>query len=205
MREKLNENPVAQIAVVAVLLIAAGFLLMSSLGGGESEAPAPEAGTVPPAETESSATAPVEGVEEAGSLEGAAPAAATSSASAPAPKPLPHPVQEAYEHGETIALLIYRPGGVEDRHVTETASVFDEMPGVAFFAVPASEIVRYAEITGPLGVNQAPALIVVRRRSLNDGAPAPATVTYGFQSASDLRQAVVDSGYRGPQLTYAPN
>jgi hypothetical protein len=79
------------------------------------------------------------------------------------------------------------------------------MSGVALFETSVDHIARYAEITGPLGVAEAPALVVVRSRRLNGGGPAPSTVTYGFQTADDVRQAIVDSRYRGPELTYAPN
>ena len=54
---------------------------------------------------------------------------------APANQPLPKAVDEAYENGETVALLVYRPGGIDDRKVSEAASVLDEMPGVAYFSV----------------------------------------------------------------------
>lgn len=205
MRQKLNENPVAQIAVVAVLLLVVGIFLLKSLGGGEEESGEAETAATAPAETVpgSEATAPVEG---AAGIEGAAQASSASSVSAPSARSLPAEVEVAYESGETIALLIYRPGGIDDRRVTEAASVLGDMEGVALFTASAREIARYAPITGPLGVNQAPALIVVRARGLNGGSAAPATVDYGFQSASDLRQAVVDAGYRGPDnLTYAPN
>lgn len=45
MREKLNQNPMAQVALVAVLLVAAAFLLLSSKGGGEEEAAEGEVST----------------------------------------------------------------------------------------------------------------------------------------------------------------
>lgn len=186
MRQKLNENPVAQIAVVAVLGIAAAIFLLGGVGGGGETSES------------SSSSSP------AGGLEGSTPVAAASAVSAPAARSLPHPVEAAYARGDTVALLIYRPGGIDDRHAAAAAGVLGSMPGVAFFTAPVSEISRYAPITGPLGVNQAPALIVISPRSLNGDAPAPATVSYGFQSASDIRQAVVDAGYRGPELTYAP-
>jgi hypothetical protein len=199
MRQKLNENPVAQVAVVCVLLLGVGYLLLTSFsGGGESEEP--------PA-----ATAPVEAAspEAAESLEaGVAGATASSSATAanaPSERALPKPIESAYEDGSTVVLLIVHDGGIDDRLVANAAGVLGAMPGVAFFPVPVNEVARYAPITGPLGVDQAPALIVVRPRALNGAGAAPATVTYGFQSASDIRQAVRDATYHGPELTYAPN
>jgi hypothetical protein len=201
MRQKLNENQTAQIALLAVLALVVGFFVLKGMGGGSesSESAGTEAA---PAETTASTEGAVEPV--AGAVETAAPVAATSGVAAPVGRPLPKPVDTAYEEGETIVLLIYRPGGIDDRRVAAASSVLTGMPGVAYFPVPASRIADYSAITGPLGVNSAPALIVVRPRALNGGGAAPATVTYGFQTASDVQQAVIDAGYQGPQLTYAP-
>ncbi len=200
MRQKLNENQTAQLALVAVLVLAVGYLVLHNLGGsGSSE-------VTGSAEPTSAAGGPAEaGGPEAGSIESASPVSATSSVTAPAGRPLPGPVVKAYEEGKTIALLIYRRGGIDDRKVAEASSVLTAMGGVAFFDAPVDQVARYSAITGPLGLSRAPALIAVRPRSLNGGGSAPATVTYGFQSAGDIRQAVIDAGYRGPELTYAPN
>jgi hypothetical protein len=199
MRQKLNENPVAQIAVIAVLALVVGVFLLKSLGGGEESAET----AAPPAAEEATSVAAAE--EAAAGLQGSAPVAATSSISAPASQSLPRSVEAAYRRGETIVLLIYRAGGIDDRRVTAATEAVSAMPGVALFTAPAREISRYALITGPLGVSQAPALIAIRPRALNGSNPAPATVDYGFRSAADIRQAVVDAGYHGPELTYAPN
>ena len=43
MREKLNSNPLAQLAVVGVLLLFAAVFVMSSMGGGEEKAEEGEA------------------------------------------------------------------------------------------------------------------------------------------------------------------
>jgi hypothetical protein len=204
MRQKLNENPVAQIAVIAVLLIAGGYLLLTQvMGGGESAAESPTSTTVSAPAEAATAEAAATPAAEAGTAEAAG--ASAGAASAPSERRLPHAVEAAYASGATIVLLIVHEGGIDDRLVSEAAGVLQGMPGVALFTASVREIARYAPITGPLGVNQAPALIVVRPRHLNGGAPAPATVTYGFQSASDIRQAVRDATYEGPELTYAPN
>jgi hypothetical protein len=209
MREKLNENQTAQIALVAVLALVVGYLVLTQLGGGSSSSAASSPTSSESATSETvTASATVEGPEGTASVSGtleAAPAAATSAATAPAGRPLPKKVDRAYRHGETIALLVYRPGGIDDRKVTEASSVLTAMPGVAYFSVPVDKVARYSAITGPLGVSGAPALIVVQPRHLNNGGAAPATVTYGFQSKQDIKQAVIDAGYHGPELTYAPN
>jgi len=193
MRQKLNENPVAQIAIVAVLLIAVALFLLKGMGGSEE---GEEGGS-----EEVVATAPAE----AGALEGSTPAAATSSVAAPVSRSLPADVDAAYAQGRTIVLVIYRPGAIDDARVAAAASALSGLEGVALFTAPATKVARYSQITGPLGVNQAPALIVIRPRRLNGGGPATATVDYGFRSAADVAQAVIDAGYKGPELTYAPN
>jgi hypothetical protein len=184
MRDKLNENPVAQVALIAVLALLGGYLLLGNMGGGESGG------------SESGASAEVEKAE---------PVSATSAIAAPVGRRLPHAVEAAYDEGDTIALLIYRRGGIDDGAVGVTSSVIKTMPGVAFFDAPTTKIARYAAITGPVGVNRAPALVVVRARKKGADEPAPATVTYGFLGADEVRQAVIDAGYTGPEPSYAPN
>jgi hypothetical protein len=183
MREKLNQNPVAQIALIAVLAIAAGYFLLSSMGGGEEGSGGGEAAAASSGETSS---APV------------------STATTPPDRPLPKAVERAYESGATVVLLVVRDGGIDDALVRKAATAVESDPGVALFVVPADKIARYTPITGPLGVERAPALIAIRPRRLNGGGPAPAEVTYGFQRAEDVQQAVQDAIYHGPQLTYAP-
>ena len=196
MRQKLNENPVAQIALVGVLVVVVGLFLLNSLGQGEEA----EGGAATSSEEAVPATPT-----EAAAPEGAAPASATASIVAPAQQALPRPVDRAYREGKTVVLLVYRPGGIDDHRLELATEGIEGMSKVALFRVPAKKITRYARITGPLGVNQAPALIVVRPRHLNDGGQAAATVDYGFRGAAEVRQAVVDAGYKGPELSYAPN
>lgn len=194
MREKLNDNPVAQIALVAVLLLLGGIFLLKSMGGGEES----EAESVAP---------PVAGAEEAAAsgLEAATPTASSTTVETPTARSLPDPVEAAYARGDTIALLIHRSGGIDDRLLEDATKVLDRMPEVALFTVPAKKIAGYAPITGPLGVNQAPALVVISPRQDNGDGPATGSVTYGFHGSADIRQAIVDAGYRGPELSYAPD
>lgn len=204
MRNKLNENQTAQIALIAVLALIAGYFVLSSMGGGGSSdaASTPETSTETGTVVSTTATEPT--AESANGTVEAAPAAATSGVTAPAGRPLPKAVNDAYKQGDTIALLVYRPGGIDDKKVSEAASVLTDMAGVAYFSTPVDRVARYSAITGPLGLSGAPALIVVRPRRLNEGGTATATVDYGFQSAQDIKQAVVDASYKGPELTYAP-
>jgi hypothetical protein len=182
MREKLNENQTAQIALVAVLLLVVGFFAYKHVSGSSESAAAT---------TESTAIE-------------STPTAATSATMAPSLGKLPKAVESAYQGGSTVVLLFHRYGGIDDHLVKESALVLDDMSGVAYFSVPVDKSAKYAALTGPLGVSSAPAVVVVRRRALNAGGTAQASVLYGFQTASDLRQAVRDANYRGPRLTYAP-
>jgi hypothetical protein len=182
VREKLNENQTAQIALVAVLIVVVGFFAYKNFAGGSESS------------SEASEPAAAESV----------PTAATTATGAPPVHKLPAKVDQAYEDGSTVVLLVHRDGGIDDRKVRQAATVLDGMANVAYFPVPVDQIAKYAAITGPLGVAGAPALIVVSPRRLNGEGPAKASVTYGFQTAADITQAVRDADYSGPTLTYAP-
>jgi hypothetical protein len=213
MREKLNSNPVFQIAVIGVLLAAAGFFLLTKSGGGgeaggeevgATEATVSVAGT--PATGSATAATPGAAVEEA--VEGALEAAASGAAAAPIPTampvpPPPAPVSAAYESDKTVVLLVVRKSGIDDRLVVRAAEQLGAEPGVAAFVVPAHQIARYAAITLGVDVQQVPALVVMRPRRLSEGTPQ-ATVKYGFQTAQGVVQAVRDASYAGPEVTYHP-
>jgi hypothetical protein len=215
MREKLNSNPLAQVAIIGFLLVATGFFVLSSMGGGEDETEggATEA-TVSVAETGASGTAtgatPEEAVEGAieAAGEAAVPAAPTSvpplppSAAASAP-PLPRAVTSAFEADRTVVLLFVRRGGIDDRMVASAVEGLESVPDVASFVVPAERIARYAAIAQGVAVDRVPALVVVSPKRLDKDIPT-ASVHYGFQSPQSVRQAVIDAGYKGRTLAYHP-
>jgi hypothetical protein len=208
MREKLNENPVAQIALIGVLAIVVGYLLLSNMGGGGEEggvSEGPTAGVASAAPTKSS-TPSAEGGESSGAAAGTAPqiAAATSSVTAPSDRPLPNKVDIAYRNDKIVTVLLVRDGGVDDHIVRRAAKILEGNPHVAFFSAKAKHVARFSALTGPLGVNRVPALIVVRPRRLNGTGPAPASVTYGLNSKTGIRQTIREAVYKGPHLTYAP-
>lgn len=197
MREKLNENPLMQAAVIGVLLIATAFFVMSSMGGGEEEAASGEeapVGVSIEATPESSAAA--------GSV-GAAPVPALPPDAAAAAPPPPAAVVEAFNANQIVALLFVRKGGIDDRLVKDSAERLRSLRDVAFFVVPAGRISRYAAIAQGVAVDRVPALVVLRPKRLADGVPA-ASVGYGFRSAQSIVQAVVDAGYKGRTLDYHP-
>ncbi|HYG97292.1 MAG TPA: hypothetical protein VD741_09330 [Solirubrobacterales bacterium] len=198
MREKLNNNPIMQVAVIGVLLVAGGIFLMSTMGGGE-EAVEPEAGTVIE-EAAPEAANPIEGSVE--TLEAAAPSAGATLAALPPTEP-PAPVVEAYESGATVALLFIREGGIDDRLVRDAAAGLAQVPDVVSFVVPAREIAEYTAITGGVGVERVPALVVLTPKRVSSQVPT-ASVLYGYQSPASVVQAVIDAGYKGPTLDYHP-
>lgn len=209
MREQLNSNPLAQIAVVGVLLIAVGIFVMSSGGGEEEESAGATEATVSVAGTAATGTATgatpgeaVEGaVEAATEAVGAEAAASAIPAAAEAP-PLPRPVLDAWKANKTVVLLFVRNGGIDDKLVTSATAglaAFD----ASTFVVPAAKISRYAAITEGVGVERVPALVVLTPKHLKQTVPT-ASVSYGFQSPQSVVQAVIDAGYKGKTLDYHP-
>jgi hypothetical protein len=186
MREKLNENPIAQIAVVAVLFVVAAIFFLAPKGSEEESAPP---ATSESAAVVSSAAAPAE-LPPPGSGVGAAP-------------PLPHPLIASFVANETVVLLFVRDGGIDDGMVASTVDRLDSMSDVATFVVPAKRIARYAAITQDLDLNRVPALVVLRPKHLDDGVPT-ASIHYGYQSPQSVAQAVIDARYKGHTLDYHP-
>jgi hypothetical protein len=202
MREKLNNNPMVQVAIVAVLLLGTGFFVMSSMGGGGgSEEAASESSTSEVAgTTEEAAISVTTATEEA----------ATGAAAAPEPGalaavvgPPPRPVTAAFESGDIVVLLFVKDGGIDDRLVTRSVDRLKGLSHVATFIVPAHEIARYTTISQGVEVNRTPALVVVRPKHLTGDVPS-ASVQYGFQSPASVEQAVIDAGYKGPTVDYHP-
>jgi hypothetical protein len=199
MRDAINNNPIAKIGIVAVLLVLAGFLVMSSMGGGEEggEEAAPttaETGVVEPAVVESG-TAPT--------ATGATAAPAGSIPRVPA-QPLPPKVTSAFNANRTVVLMIVKRGAVDDAATTTSALAGAAgMEGVSMFVVPVDKIAKYTAITQGVEVSQVPALVVVRPKNLDKGIPS-ASVSYGYQSSETVRQAVIDARYKGRTLDYHP-
>jgi hypothetical protein len=197
MREALNSNPLAQAAVVGVLLVCVAIFVISSGGGGEEEAVEPAATSSSSVSTTESATA--EAAPPAGTEAGFS---AVSQAASSAP-PLPRPLMHAWKANETPVLLFVRDGGIDDRLVKTATSGLAGFRSAAVFIVPAHQISRYAAITEGVGVDRVPALVVVTPRHLDQSVPT-ASVSYGFQSPESIAQAVIDAGYKGPTVDYHP-
>jgi hypothetical protein len=190
MRKALNENPMVQMAVIAVLALVGGFFLLKMMSGGGSSEPAPA-----PASTPASVTT------------------AVTPTSAPAGQPiplgplvpgsgLPRRVLASYAKDDVVVVLIVRNGGIDDNLVRASVGSL-RTPGVSVFVAHSRDIAKYAQITRGVGVDRVPALVVVRPRSLNDGSPV-ASVSYGFRSVASVHQAVRNALYDGPQRAYDP-
>jgi hypothetical protein len=211
VREKLNENPIAQVGLILVLVVVGAVVFLGGSGGGEEEESAPTEATVAVAGTSAVGTATgatpgeaVEGaVESAIETVGEAGAVSAVPTSVPTPPP-PAAVTAAYDADKTVVLLIVHDGGIDDRLVKEASSQLASVSEVALFTVSAKQIYRYASITIGLDVNRVPALVVMRPKRLSDGTPQ-ASVDYGFQTSQGVLQAVRDAAYDGREVTYHPN
>ncbi len=195
MREKLNENPMAQVALVGVLLVAAAVFLFAKPGGGSEEEE--EGGGSAAA---NAAVAAVASELEASGQPLRLPAPGSGPGAAPAP---PRPVLDAFDAGETVAILFVRDGGIDDRIVTDASERLNRISDVATFVVPAHQIARYVSIAQGVDLTRVPALVVIRPKHLSNGYDT-ATVHYGFQSGQSIVQAVVDARYHGGTLPYHP-
>jgi hypothetical protein len=197
MREQLNNNPMVQMGVIAVLLVGAAIFLLTSMGGGGEEEGGAESSSI-------ATTAPGEGTAPSPGEE-APPAATASTGGLPtlATRPLPRPVMDAWNGNRTVVLLIVNDGGIDDDLVKLASTRLGGMPEASTFVVPVSQIARYAAITQGVGVDRVPALVVVSPKRLNQSVPT-ASVSYGFQDGESIEQAVIDAGYKGPTLEYHP-
>jgi hypothetical protein len=203
VRKAINENPVAQAAVIGLLVIAVAFLLLtrvvnSSNSGGSEPATDSSAATVA-----SDATAPAPSV--------AAPSAPSDVTASGAPAGefvagpgLPESVVSAYDDGEAVVLLVTRKAGIEDQRLKAMVGSARGVGKVAVFTTNARGIGRYSRIARGVDVSRVPALVVVRPRNLSSGVPQ-ATVSYGFRGPESVEQAVRDALYDGKSnLPYYP-
>ncbi|HSS32870.1 MAG TPA: hypothetical protein VLL27_06270 [Solirubrobacterales bacterium] len=191
MREKLNDNPMAQLALIGLLLVAGVFILLKPGGGGEESEEASSSGEV-------TATA---GVEEPTAAVGA------GSGEVPTSIPVAPPPQRftaAYDSGKTVVLLVVNDGGIDDAYTARASLALTGLSETALIVVPVAQIARYAAVTVGLDLSQVPALVIVRPKHLSHGVQQ-ATVTYGYQTRASVVQAVRDASYKGPEATYHPN
>jgi hypothetical protein len=213
MRKALNENPIVQIAALGALAVLVGFLLLTRVMKSDSGTD-PAASTTTPTATSAAptdtATAPTAGIETTPASPSAATPAAPADEAAPATGEfaagpgLPKPVVSAYEHGDTVALFVYRRGGLDDTALESSIQRLGGVSGVAVFAARAKNVARYSRIVGGVDIDRAPALVVLTPKSVSgDGLPS-ASISYGFRDFESVAQAVHDAGYDGKDLPYYP-
>jgi hypothetical protein len=200
-RERLNSDPKLQIGLGVLIVVVIGYLLLGR-GGSEEEAPVGE-----PTAAVSEAVVPVAG-EAAATTAGAEGSVASLAASVPKP-PLPAGLAKAYEANKVVALLFVRNGGIDDRLVAKYADLLRSTLGSAterrvdYSVVSVKKIARYGAITLGLGVQRVPALVVLRPKKLSGG-KLEGSVLYGYQTPSNIAQALDDSVYHGPEGSYHP-
>lgn len=211
MREKLNENPKFQVAVIGVLLVAIGIFALTSMGGGGEEEGAPETTTgtatvgTPTTPGTPAGTASVTATSTAPSAvptAAAAPASLAAAPEVPAP-PLPRKITAAFDAGRTVVLLVVKKGGIADGTTVAASLPVDFVHDVSLFVVPARQVARYAAITQGVKLERVPALIVVRPKHLDRGVNV-ASISYGYQTSESVVQAVRDANYKGGTLPYHP-
>jgi len=212
MRKALNENPVAQVAIVAVLLAVAALFFMKATkkDSGSTAAPASPVAEGSTVSADAAATATPPATADPAAATAAVTAAATTAAPAAASAPvvpgppLPPAVSKAQRQGRVVVLLIVRAGADDDRLLRQSVRRLAGFPGLAVFATRARGVARYARITQGVGVSRVPALVIVRPRG-ESGGPPSALVKYGFRGADSVVQAVRDALYRGPTVGYSPD
>jgi hypothetical protein len=227
VRKALNDNPIAQIAVLTALVLLVGFLMQTRVANRNSDSSgasttASDAGATPAPAIDSASTTPgaTTGTTPGATSSDQAPSTATSPADGAAPPAgsagdasigeftagpgLPAPVVKAYEDDQTVVLLVQRRRGIDDEKLRENVQALGGKNGVALFVTNAGHIARYSRITQGVDVDRVPALIVLRPRNLTKGTPE-ATLSYGFRGPESVEQAVRDALYKGPRdLPYHP-
>jgi hypothetical protein len=201
MRKALNDNPVAQIVVVAVLAVVVLFMLLTRMGGSSASTSSSPATTAAPVAgaTVPDSTAPDSGATPAPAAPSPDPAAGGGAPANFAPGPgLPAPVVNAYKGGQTVVVLVTKHAGFDDRILRTTVGHLRGRADVAVFTTSAKHIADYARVTEGLDVDRAPALVVMRPKRLTPAGSMPqATVSYGFRSADSVDQAIRDAQYKG--------
>ena len=207
MRKALNDNPVAQLAVLGALAVIVAFLLITRVAhksgdsGSTAASPTTPGAPVTPAPTDSTAVPPATDPSTTAPPVAAGTAPVGEFVVGPG---LPAPVVKAYADDKTVVIFVFRHRGADDSAVRSSVERLHARSDLAVFVTRASHIFRYARITEGVDVNRVPALIVLRPRRLTHGTPT-ASVSYGFQGPDSVNQAIGNALYKGPSnLPYYP-
>lgn len=221
MRKAINDNPIAQVGVLAALALVVGFLVITRMSHKSSESsttPTTSASSVAPAAPSSSDSTTVAPSPSTPSVpvpdSTATPAPAAPSGTAPSGTPtakfvagpgLPEPVVRAYEDNQVVVLLVVRRHGIDDDAVKAGAESLRGVPTVSLFVTNAGHIARYSRIAAGVNVDRVPALIVLKPKNLTKGNVPEATVSYGFRGPDSVDQAIRNALYDGPtDVPYYP-
>ncbi len=206
MREKLNSNPVTQVALLGVLALVAGFLLITRMGGGSEETTAPtDPVAAIPLTPDASATAPVTPVTPT-TPDGSVTPVPGSASEFEAGPGLPKAVVKAYNANKVVVLLVVNNGSVDDDKIKAIASDLNKRSDTALFTVEAKNVASYSRIAQGVDLQQTPALVVLRPKKLTENSGQPtASIDYGFRGPDSVNQTVEDALYKGrSDLPYYP-
>ena len=217
MRKAINENPMVQIGLLAVLGLLGVVVFMSSRGG------------APPAEEATSAESTASAAPAAPADAAAAPAdvAPTDPAAPVTPAPevipgepvggtpfeagkgLPAGVVSAYESGDVVGLLVMQSGGVEDESLEREVQSLEGRGDTTVFVTDAKHVSRYSRIAEGVTLDRVPAIIVLHplenKPAQGEAPPRPeASVAYGYRGQESVVQAVNDALYEGKSGAYSP-
>jgi hypothetical protein len=204
VRKALNENPLVQVGLIAVLVLIAGFLLLTRVVNQGSSSAAP------PATDAATTVAPVADPSAGSTAATTSPSAQPSSAGEGdegfvAGPGLPSSVVDAFDSGKTVALLVVRTRGIDDRALELVSTALATRSEVQLFVLPAKNISKYSRIASGVDVDRVPALVVISPKRLAHGGLPTASVSYGFRGPKSVVQAVKDAEYKGKtNLPYYP-
>jgi hypothetical protein len=200
VRKAINENQLVQVGLIGLLAVIVGFLLLTRVMNKSSGGEAPPAETTPAAVTSEAATpAPAEATPPDPAF------GADATEAFEAGPGLPSSIVDAYDAGKTVALLVVRTKGIDDRALRLTSIALATRPEVKLFVVPAKHIARYSRIASGVDVERVPALVVISPKKLAKGGLPNASVSYGFRGPASVVQAVKDAEYKGKtNLPYYP-
>ena len=206
MRQAINNNPIAQVAVLGGLALLVGLFMMMNMKKGSSDSGSTgSSAAATPAISSPTAGDSAVAPGSAGTAPVAPPTSGSVSPDALVPGPgLPRPVITAWRRGDTVVLLVVRPHGIDDRLVRNSVRSLSSESGVSVFVSRADKVARYSRITQGVALSQAPALLVVRPKRVSGSVPE-AQVSYGFRDSQGVVQAVHDAVYSGKDnLPYSP-
>jgi hypothetical protein len=210
VRQALNNNPLVQIGLIALLGIGVAFLLMTRvLNQGDNQNQEATPGAAPPAAAvpaaPATAPAPADDAAPAPADPAAPPAGEAPASTFTAGPGLPEKVVDAYDDGGTVVLLLTRKGGIDDSGMRKIVDFTARRTkgDVTVFQSLAREIAKYSRITQGVDVDRVPAMIVLSPKKVSGEVPV-ASVSYGFRGPESVQQAIDDAAYEGKELPYFP-